>query len=286
MREFLAHSKAVETGLLLSEVTPDHLKEFFIWKRLKSASGTVAGFRRILRSIFIQAQEEGKISFNPVQSANRIKNRLEGRNGEATRKRPFTLDEIRAIHKRANPFWRFMIQTAFFTGMRLGDIVTLQRINANLSQGEIAFKSRKTGKSQRIPMHPDLKKVFAAFPKGNPEDYFWPDEAKRYEATGASSLSQEFYELLASAGIVEPRNAQKKGSGKGRDSKRSQTIIGFHNLRHTFVSMLKIGGAQDSIAKELAGHRSDLISTHYTHLPQDALADAINKLPEAQWVET
>ncbi len=56
--------------------------------------------------------------------------------------------------------------------------------------------------------------------------------------------------------------------------------LGFHNLRHTFVTHLKIGGAMDSVAKELAGHSSNAVSTVYTHLPADTLAVAIKQLPE------
>jgi integrase len=278
-REFKEHTRAEATGLLLSEVTAEHVKSFFNWKRERAALSTVGGFRRIIRSIFIQAQEEGKITGNPVQSGNRAKNRVADRRDASTRKRPFTLDEIKTLHSLADDFWKYMIEAGFFTGMRMGDAVTLRRVNVDFAQNRLAYVSRKTGKSTKVPLHPKLKEIFHRFPKGKAEDFFWPEHAKRYITSGASAFSQEFYELMTRAGIVQPRDPQKLGKGKGRAAKRTQTPIGFHNLRHTFVSMLKLSGANDSIAKELAGHRSDAVNLEYTHLPHDALADAINKLP-------
>jgi integrase len=291
IREFSGHIQARETGLLLGEVTADHVRSFFNWKSDHSAPGTVAGFRRILRSAFIQAHEEGKINGNPVQSANRKKNRGAALHAETLRKRPFTLKEIKDLFNAAvkpddkskvpenGPFWQYMIVVGYHTGMRMGDAITLRRMNVDLAQNIIRFRSRKTDKPQTVPIHPDLRAVFLSMPKGQPNEFYWPEQAQRYEKCGASSFSQEFYTVMATAGLVEPRDEKKKGSGKGRAAKREHATLGFHNLRHTFVSVLKLKGAQDSIAKELVGHRSDAVSAVYTHLPSDMLAVAVAKVP-------
>jgi integrase len=291
VREFLDHVQARQTGLLLAEVTADHVRGFLNWKSQNFAPGTVAGFRRILRSAFIQAQEDGKIDGNPVQSANRKKNRGAALHAETVRKRPFTLKEVKDLFNAAikpddegripenGKFWQFMIILGYHTGMRMGDAVTLRRMNVDLVQNTIRFNSRKTGKPVTVPLHPTLRAMFAAMPKGKPDEFFWPEQAQRYEKSGASSFSQEFYDIMATAGLVKPRDEKKKGVGKGRAAKREHATLGFHNLRHTFVSVLKIGGAQESTAKELVGHRSDAISAVYTHLPADVLRDAVNKVP-------
>lgn len=293
IREFLAHTQARETGLLLADVTADHLRGFLNWKSERSAPGTVAGFRRILRSAFIQAGEEGKIVGNPVQSANRKRNR--GAGGETFRKRPFTIEEIKQLFTAAikpddngvipsnGEFWQFMIVAGYHTGMRMGDIITLRRLNVDLSQDTLSFMVRKTGKPQTVPLHPALRALFLRMPKGKPNDFYWPTQAERYVTIGASAFSQEFYELMATAGLVTPRDS-KQGTGKGRAAKRTRATLGFHNLRHTFVSMLKLKGAMDSVAKELVGHRSDAISAVYTHLPVESLRVAINTVPELREV--
>lgn len=74
------------------------------------------------------------------------------------------------------------------------------------------------------------------------------------------------------------RSRQKRKTG--RDAGRTASHVSFHSLRDTFISMLKITGANQSTAKELAGHSSDQVNELYTHLPETALVDAISALPD------
>ncbi|MFN7139987.1 MAG: tyrosine-type recombinase/integrase [Limisphaerales bacterium] len=272
-REFSASVGAETTGILVEDITTEHIRDFISAKRATLAPGTVQGFHRILGSIFGKARDEGLIKGNPVSLV-----KATAKNVEKSRKRPFTLEEIKTLHSKANPFWKYMLIAGFYTGLRMGDLATLTKNSVSLSENALTVVQRKTGKTVKIPMAAPLRDhLKSIWPKGS--DYFWPDYAKRYLETGASSLSQEFYDLMTEAGLVLPRDEKKKSSGKGRSAKREQTALGFHNLRHTFVSQIKISGAVDSVAKELVGHRSDLINTHYTHLPAETLANAINQLP-------
>jgi hypothetical protein len=43
---------------------------------------------------------------------------------------------------------------------------------------------------------------------------------------------------------------------------------------------LKIAGGSQAVAKELAGHSSNLVSDAYTHTGEKALQDAIAGLPD------
>jgi len=81
-------------------------------------------------------------------------------------------------------------------------------------------------------------------------------------ATGAVGI--EFRKILLDAEIVKSKD---------------DFSLCFHSLRHSFVSALKSTGANESVAMELAGHRSSMISRNYTHLGDDVLARAIAKLP-------
>ena len=71
------------------------------------------------------------------------------------------------------------------------------------------------------------------------------------------------------AGLAKKPTHQK--TKDGRDAKRTVNELTFHCLRHNFVSNLKMSGAGDSIAKELAGHSSDAVSRVYTHGDPKAL---------------
>lgn len=276
-REFCEHIKADATGLVMEDVTVDHVSAFLAEKRKHLAPGTIKGYRRILSSIFLKAQNEGKIKGNPVALA-----KGRGKSGEdsTTKKRPFTLTELNTLFGKATPFWKYMLTAGYYSGQSMGDLITMRAETVDLGAGSITMNRRKTGKQVIIPISKTLQKLLASiWPKGG-KGCFWPEQAERYIKVGASPFSQEFYDMLAAAGLVTVRDEKKKAEGKGRSAKRAPQKLGFHNLRHTFVTHLKIGGAMDSVAKELAGHSSNAVSTVYTHLPADTLSKAINQLPE------
>ena len=275
-REFKAHVKADAAPILMEDITADNVREYLVAKRTATTHETTRGFRRILSSIFLQAQNEGQTTRNPVALAKLPKTLT-----KETGKRAFTLAEVKQLHDKASPFWQWMIRTAFFTGFSLGDLVTLRRVNVDLKQKSISIKRRKTGKPVTVPFSDSMAESFKAIWPAKSEDYFWPAEADKYLTTGASSFSQSFHDIMAACGLVEPRpEGAKVGKGKGRAAKRNMAGLGFHCLRHTFVTNLKMSGAMDSVAKELAGHGSSAISAVYTHLPAKTLADAISRIPE------
>ncbi len=277
VREFSEFIGADSKGLMLDDVTVDHVTGFLTEKRRKLAPGTIKGYRRILGSIFLLAQNRGLIRANPVALA---KARGRARADATTKKRPFTLDELQTLANKATPFWQCMLTAGYFSGQSLGDLVTMRAETVDLKSGMITMQRRKTGKRVIIPLSKTLRNTLVSIWPAGGKGYFWPQEAERYLKVGASPFSQEFYDLMATAGIVAERDAKKKAEGEGRSARRKEQKIGFHNLRHTFVTHLKIGGAMDSVAKELAGHGSDAVSGVYTHLPPETLATAINALPE------
>lgn len=277
VREFLTHIEAESKAMLLDDITVDHVSGFLTAKRLRLSPGTIKGYRRILSSVFLRAQNEGKIKGNPVALA-----KGRGRTGSdaAAEKKPFTLKQLQALHSKATPFWKYMILGGYSTGQSLGDLATMRAETVDLDANQITMNRRKTGKQVIIPLTKGMRALLVSiWPKGG-KGWFWPAEAQRYEKVGASPFSQEFYDMLAAAGMVSARDTKKKSTDKGRDAKRVSEKLGFHNLRHTFVTHLKIGGAMDSVAKELAGHSSSAVSAVYTHLPHETLSKAINQLPE------
>jgi site-specific recombinase XerD len=80
------------------------------------------------------------------------------------------------------------------------------------------------------------------------------------------------------AGLAEART--KHASKSGRSARRETSAKSFHSLRHSFVSVLKAVGGTQAVAKELAGHSSDMVSDGYTKLPIETLTAAVKQLPE------
>jgi integrase len=89
----------------------------------------------------------------------------------------------------------------------------------------------------------------------------------------SGTLSNQFADLLAQAGLRDKTPHRSKG--KGRDAKRSSNGLSFHALRHTAVSLLKDAGVPEAVVMELVGHDSEAMSAHYTHVGTEALAKAV-----------
>src|SRR5262245_59284582 len=109
----------------------------------------------------------------------------------------------------------------------------------------------------------------------NPNAYIFPNAATHKRA---NSLSNQFREIMADAGLVEPRRHEK--AKQGRSQAREPSELSFHSLRHSAVTMLKAAGVSDFIAREIVGHESAAVSRQYTHLSTDDKRTAMQRLPD------
>jgi integrase len=146
----------------------------------------------------------------------------------------------------------------------------------DLDSGEIAFTTRKTGRRIVLPLVQPLIDYLSALPASdNPNAYIFPNVAKHKRT---NSLSNQFRDIMADAGLLEPRSHEH--TGKGRSQARQPSEISFHSLRHTAVTMLKAAGVSDFIAREIVGHESAAVSPQYTHLTTDDKRAAMQRLPD------
>jgi integrase len=241
----------------------------------KATPRTANNKLKVVRTLFQSAWREGLLTDNPAAKVAALKT------GEATR-RAFTIDELKAILRVASQEWRGMILAGLYTGQRLKDIASLTWANVDLERGEIRLATSKTGRRQVIPIAKPLRVYLDELPAGdNPHAPLFPSAFPLGMRPGGSSpLSQQFHDLLVSAGLAKPRPPERKSTGKGRDTPREHSEISFHSLRHTATSLLKAAGVSESVTRDIIGHESAEISRHYTHVDEDAKRAAIARLPD------
>jgi integrase len=226
---------------------------------------------KVLRICFGEAVRQGLLGVNPAVRVKLVKLSKE------SKRRPFTLAEIKRILKACSndQEWRGLVLFGLYLGQRLGDLAKLTWRAVNES-GEIAFTTRKTGRRVVLPLLQPLIDYLSTLPAtDNPNAYLFPRSAS---AKRTASLSNQFREILADAGLVEPRTHEARG--KGRSQARETSEISFHSLRHSAVTMLKASGLSDVFAREIVGHESAAISRQYTHLSTDDLRAAMQRLPD------
>ena len=263
---------ATDTKPEITEVKTETVRAYLSDVLKRKSPATANQERKCLRVFFRREIVNGKITADPCAPIKTF------RRTDDARRRPFTLEEAGRLLKVATPFWRYAILLGFTSGLRLGDIATLTVGQVDLDNATAKVATKKTGARITIYLTPQVVKEIRSRlkelkPAPKPGDFLWPDHAAR--RTGA--LSNEFHALLVQCGLAQART--HKSTGKGRGEGREVSAISFHSFRHGFVSNLKLSGAGQAIAKQLAGHSTDAISDHYTSLPADVLRDAINALP-------
>jgi integrase len=276
------HLGATDQRPLLSEVTTEQVREYLTERRKKCSVGTVNLERKILSVFFRRAIRNQQLRDNPVFPVTPFK----ARDGEKVKRRAFTVDELRLLYRKApSDFWKYMIVGGFYTGLRMGDLITLGRAAVDLEENLVRVKTRKTGQTVHVPIALPLRAILesriAAIGKGG--TYIWPEQARAYIESGSGQFSNDFYALVLSpCGLVPVRQRSNGTTGRGKEAERQLNRVSFHSFRYSFVSLLKATGGSQTVARELAGHSSDMMSDGYTNLPKEVLVKAIDALPMLQ----
>ena len=263
-----------KTALDIGQVTAKEITGFRDSLIKRSSPNTVNVSLKIIRAALNQARRDGLIERNEAERVTLLK-----RVGHSKR-RPFTLAELRRVLDVADAEWRGMILTGLYTGLRLGDIASLTWANLDLQEGELRLVTQKTNRVQNLPLAKPLLRHFETLPSGdNPEQALFPRAFERYAKNYFNGdLSRQFYQILVSAGLAKARAF--KETGKGHHLRHQQHELSFHCLRHTATSLLKNEGVSDVIARDIIGHDSPAVSRHYTHIDRDTKRIALDKPPD------
>jgi integrase len=233
----------------------------------------------------------------PWRKIQRKRRSMEGR-------RELSLEEIRNVFAGADGEMRVLFFLGLYTGLRLGDCCLLRWAAVDLAGGVIRIvpaKTSRSGKRVSIPIHPELVAALGTARDG----YVVPGLAKFYlhnragvvkvigkhflkcgietqESRGANATSAAKWPLAPQRGDVGRTEERKDGSranGKRNDGKRARCVVGFHSLRHTFVSLCRQAGAPLAIVEAIVGHSSPAMTRHYTHVGDEASRAAVGMLP-------
>jgi integrase len=265
--------EAAETDL--NEVAKSHITVFRDSMLARYATRTANLYLKIIKMVFRSARLEGYLWQDPAEGVKTVKNR------EPLTRRPFTLDELRAILAVADPEWQSLIKFGLYTGQRLSDLASLTWSQIDLDRDEIRITTRKTAKPLLIPIAAPLREHLLSQATGdNPKAPVHPSAYAIIHAQNGrvGTLSNQFTELLVAAGLREPRDHQSRGIGRG--GRRAGMDTSFHSLRHTAVSLLKDAGIPDAVVMALVGHESAAMSHRYTHVGKESLNRAAAALPE------
>jgi integrase len=249
-----------------------------LWQSKVSAS-TYNQHIKFLRALFSVLEIDAGLVTNPWSRITATKKQASGG------RRNLTLDELTAVIAKAEGNLRHMIILGVFTGLRLSDVANLKVENIENNPyppdtgprpGFLVVKPKKTERVNKVievPLHAAVIDVLRKLTRGRKDGFLFPKEQAEH-TTDLSRLSNRIQALFESCGI-------KTTEEVGESHRRRATVrVGFHSLRHTFVTLCAKAGAPLHIVQKLVGHGNPMLTgDKYLHIDKAEKQAAIENLP-------
>ena len=238
-------------------VAPDFARAYVKHIKKDLAAGTVNKKISFLSSFFDQlandpgASPRARIETNPFAHIRKEKNK-------PAKKRTLKAEELREIIEAADGELQTLFVLGLATGLRLGDCCRLRWEEIDLEDGVIHTAANKNGRELLVGIPPFLARQIEDIEQ---DEFLLPELAERYarDRGGISRLIQRHFERCG----IKIHSQRAKG-------KRPVVEVGFHSLRHTFVTLQLEGGASRAQMEKLVGHASPQMRRHYSHVRPEA----------------
>lgn len=138
---------------------------------------------------------------------------------------------------------RDIIALAIYTGRRRGDILNLKRQDYYADSGYLHLSKTKSGEAQVIPLPPAAREVLNRRLKNMETDWFFPNREKTGPLKSIDTIFKRAKKLA------------------------NLTDFHFHDLRHTAISYMVMGGVDYFTIAALVGHATPtMIEERYGHV--------------------
>jgi site-specific recombinase XerD len=274
-------AKQVGKTMPVKMITEKDIRKFCFRSTLRTA--TQASYLRHLKVFFRWLKENNHVDQDVTAQIKppKINDRISGKIiSEKELERIFTAYRQDILKKRklrqivteaqSRSWFRPVVMTAFYGGLRRKEIVNLEWGQINFDQKYITVTESKSGKERTIPIRSKLFQILKAWHRkeGQPTSgLVFPSKKAYTENTkmSKSNITKVF----------------KKYALKAQLSKS----VNFHGLRHSCATeLLKMGLDINEVSKIL-GHSSLEITKVYEHLTAGDLKDKLEKI-EAQHENT
>ena len=250
---------------LLREVGDKEAADFVTHlERMKRTPNTINKYLNLLQLVWRVLAKSARLSGNPWADIQRKKLDPVGR-------RELTLAELKTICGAATGELATLLALGLFTGMRLGDCCTLRWGEADLERRVILKDTRKTGKAVQIPIHAELLAMLKQAEAERAGEYVLPDYSAAYLKRNQTVVAR-IQKHFTDCGIVTAAPERKQRMRRGVE-------VGFHSLRHSFVSLCANAGVPLAAVQAIVGHSSPAMTRHYSHLGIEAARGAVAALP-------
>jgi integrase len=213
-----------------------------------------------LRKLFGVMEELRVVDSNPV----RLVEQLSRRGSE--RQAYLSKSDVEMIAENCPEWFRPAIWTAYFTGMRRGEVFALKRQNIRLSDRIIGLSADQTKErhGKRIPIHVELVPIFRELlrvPALNTEHLFLLRDERGVRAPSDEAVKNPWRRACKALNLPKP-------------------LPRFHDLRHTWRANARRSGIDWVIAERILGHgsRQLAVTERYGYISDEELIRAIDSM--------
>jgi integrase len=259
--------------LKLSEINRDDVKEFItaISTSSEFARNTVRLILTSLRAVLTAAVEDGLIETNPASKVGRFNKREKGE----AKAQAMTRAEAEAFLTACSevcPDYHALFFTALRAGLRKGELIALQWGDIQLGESDedsdrfimvtrniygSQVTTPKNHLSRRVDMTKQLRTVLEA----------WKDRAlMRAFQAGKTSVTDDLVFPSEDGQPLYPDNIARRYMEPALE-RAGLRRFRFHDLRHTFGSLLIQAGVSPAYVQKQMGHKSIQVTVDvYSHL--------------------
>jgi len=213
-----------------------------------------------LSRLFRVMVEMQLVSVNPV----RLVEQLSRKSSE--REAYISLLDVQAIAQKSPDWFKSLVWTAFYTGMRRGEILGLKRQTVDLSKRIITLSPDETkeGHWKRVPIHRNLVPILEnamRIPILTCDDVFVLRDRKGVRPLLVDTASNPWPRACGALSLKKPWPR-------------------FHDLRHTWKTNARRSGMDPEIRESILGHSSKqrLVSERYGRISDKELVSAIDTM--------
>ena len=217
---------------------------YFAKSKATTQPATVNRELALLKHMYSKAIEWGRYEENPAKKVKLLK-------GEVKRVRFLMPDDVQKLLSNCADHLKPIVTVAVHTGMRKGELLSLNWDQVNFEQGIISLLDTKNHERRDIPINETVKATLTGLERKG--SYVFSAE----DGGSFGDVRRSFETALRRSGIQDFR---------------------FHDLRHTFASNLVMESVDIMTVKELMGHKDLTMTLRYTHLAPNHKTKAVNIL--------
>ena len=264
-------------------------------QKAKLSQSTIRNILAPMRQLYNQAIDDGDAYENPAARVGKFNKRKDA----ATQLNLLTREEVKTLLDKTvekSPHWYPLLLCATRTGMREGELIALKGTNLDfrgqfievqriLSRGELT--TPKNGKTRRVDMSGQLRDVLQELlskkrSEALRKEMEKPAGERRDAATVVNKVMEDwlFTTPAPRAGRqLDPSNLRKVFHSLLTAAKLRR--IRFHDLRHSFASLLIGQGESLAYIRDQLGHHSIQITVDtYGHLVPVGNRQAVDRLDD------